>query len=53
MGREFDPRERAAEAARLLSYFLLDLIVGTRGLEIFEAPALAPKVTRHMAVALS
>jgi hypothetical protein len=53
MCREFDPRERAAEAARLLSYFLLDLIVGTRGLEIFEAPVIAPKVTHHMAVALN
>ena len=49
----FEPRARAVEAARLLSYFILDLIAGTRGLEIFEAPAIAPNVTHHMAVALN
>jgi len=49
----YDPRDRAAEAARLLSYFLVDFIVGTRGLEIFDSPAIATKVTPNMSVGLN
>jgi hypothetical protein len=48
-----DPRERAVEAARLLSYFMVDLIVGTRGLEILDNPAIAPHVTANMMVGLN
>lgn len=51
--RPYDPRERAAEAARLLNYFLLDFIVGTRGIEIFDHPAIAPNVTHSIAIGLN
>jgi hypothetical protein len=53
MGTGYDPRERAVEAARLLNYFLVDLIVGTRSLEIFENPAIASRVSSSMAVGLN
>jgi len=53
MAEDYDPRERAAEAAGLLNHFLLDFIIGTRALEIFESPAIAPSVTPRMAVALN
>jgi hypothetical protein len=49
----FNQRERAVEAVRLLDYFLMDLITGTRILGIFESPALASKITPHMGVALN
>ena len=49
----YDPKERAAEAGRLLNSFLLDFIVGTRGLEIFDCPAIAPSVSRTMAIGLN
>lgn len=49
----YDPRERVVEAARLLNYFLLDLVVGTRGIEIFDHPAIAPNVTHSIAIGLN
>lgn len=53
MPKDFDPRERAVEATRLLNSFLVDFIVGTRGLEIFDSPAIAPKVTQRIAIGLN
>lgn len=49
----YDPRERAVEAARLLNSLLLDFIVGTRALEIFDSPGIAPSVTRTIEIGLN
>lgn len=38
MANTYDLRERAVEARPLLNSFLLDLAVGTRGLDIFDLP---------------
>jgi hypothetical protein len=48
-----NPRERASEAARLLNNFLLDLVVGTRGLDIFELPQIQAGMTNAIAVGLN
>lgn len=53
MPDNYDPRERAVEAGRLLNSFLLDFVVGTRGLEIFDCPAIAPSVSRTAAIGLN
>lgn len=38
MANTYDLRERAVDARSLLNSFLLDLAVGTRGLDIFDLP---------------
>jgi len=48
----FDRRERAAEAARVLNSFILDFVVGTRALEIFEHPQIRPIVSQSIAIGL-
>jgi hypothetical protein len=53
MSTNYDARERAVEAVRLLNSFLLDFVVGTRGLEIFDCPAVAPSVSRTTAIGLN
>ena len=53
MPNTYDPRERAVEATRLLNSFLLDFVVGSRGLEIFDCPAIAPSVSRTTAIGLN
>jgi hypothetical protein len=53
MPKDFDSRERAVEASRLLDSFLVDFIVGTRGVEIFDSPAIAPRVTQRIAIGLN
>jgi hypothetical protein len=53
MPNTYDPRERAVEAGRLLNSFLLDFVVGIRGLEIFDCPAIAPSVSRTTAIGLN
>lgn len=49
----YNQRERAVEAVRLLNSFLLDFVVGTRGLEIFDCPAIEPSVSRTVAIGLN
>lgn len=53
MPNTYDPRERAVEATRLLNSFLLDFVVGSRGLESFDCPAIAPSVSRTTAIGLN
>ena len=53
MPNAYNLRERAVEAVRLLNSFLLDFVVGTRGLEIFDCPAIEPSVSRTTAIGLN
>lgn len=53
MANTYDLRERAVEARRLLNSFLLDLAVGTRGLDILICPIIVPSVSRKTAVGLN
>jgi hypothetical protein len=53
MANSYDLRERAVEARRLLNSFLLDLAVGTRGLDIFDLPDNCASVSRKTAIGLN
>jgi hypothetical protein len=46
-------RQRAIEAATLLNNFILDLVVGTQALTIFDLPNIAPSVTHAVRVGLN
>jgi hypothetical protein len=48
-----DRREKAIEAASLLNNLLLDLLVGTRGLEIYNVPMIAQTVQPALAIGLN
>src|SRR5687768_9601773 len=52
MTNTYDLRERAVEARRLLNSFLLDLAVGTRGLDILICPIIVPSVSRKTVAGL-
>lgn len=53
MPSTYNPGVRAIEAARLLNSLLLDFIIGTRGIEIFDSPAIEPSVTPTAAIGLN
>ena len=50
---EFNRRERASEAARQLNEFIMDFVVGTRALEIFEQPQIQPRLSDRLARGLN
>ncbi len=45
-------KKQAIEASRLLNDFVLDLVTGTRSVELFESPAIKERSTEAISVGL-